>query len=98
MKFLNNLFSQWWAYIKSYRHTYIPDNPITSTVQEDTRAKESVKRFNKSFEQQQQSLNIRALKPHECADPLTCEKDKCFTWKPDKIVRTMKVRSLRRKK
>lgn len=97
MKFLSNLFCKWWSYVKSYRAPYNP-TPVAPMVQEDIRSKEQVRRFIKSFEEQRQALNIKALKPHECQDPISCEKDKCFNWEPDKIIRTMRIRPLRRKK
>lgn len=46
-------------------------------------------RLNKSFQQQQQQLQSRALIPHgaDCPDPLSCIKSVCFVWESDKIVK-----------
>lgn len=46
------------------------------------------RRLDKSFKQQEQQLQSMALKPHDkdCPDMLTCNKDVCWIWEPDKIV------------
>lgn len=56
--------------------------------QEDPRTQESIKRTRKTFEEQQQQMQARAMKAHaaDCPDPWTCKKNPCFKWEPDKIV------------
>lgn len=77
------------AWIQSKR---LMNNDITvsviPTVQEDTRSIKAVKRVRKAFEQQQEAMNIRALKRHSCSDPDLCTKRICFENIPDKIVHT----------
>jgi hypothetical protein len=62
---------------------------MTDMVQENARDKEAVKRVRASIKEQQQSMDVRALKPHDptCLDPISCTKDKCFVFKPDIISR-----------
>lgn len=64
------------------------DNVFTPTLQEDPRHQESLKRTRKTFEDQQQQMDTRAMKAHaaDCPDPWTCTRNPCFKWEPDKIV------------
>jgi hypothetical protein len=66
------------------------DTPILSpnSFQEDTRDAATKKRVRKAIEEQEQQLTARALKAHsaDCPDPLTCTKDPCFIYGPDKII------------
>lgn len=81
------------AHIKS---RFIPledlGNPLansgTDTVKEDTRTKKVRVRVAQAFEQQQEQMQARSLKPHDpsCKDPLSCTKTSCFERIPDKIV------------
>jgi hypothetical protein len=52
------------------------------------------KRVEKAFEQQQQSIYARSLRPHahDCPDPLTCTKFPCWTPTPDMIIASSKVK------
>lgn len=65
------------------RSIKMPDNYI-----EDVATKMAIKRVRAAFEQQQEAMNARALKPHaaDCPDPLTCTKENCFTYEPDKLI------------
>ena len=81
---------------KIVKHTKRPfrlmgqqDAPLIPTIQEDPRFQESIKRTRKTFEQQWEQMNARALKAHspECPDPWTCTKENCFKFEPDKIVK-----------
>jgi len=67
------------------------DNPIMvcspiDTTQQDVETLARIKRVRKMFEAQQAQMNARALQPHSCKDPLSCQKSKCWKWKPDKMV------------
>src|SRR5258706_15064435 len=80
----------WLYYFKEkFKNSRIDDkvSPI-KTVQENPRDDQAVKSFNKSFEQQQQQMRVRSLKPHDptCSDVLLCRRQKCFKRIPDKIV------------
>jgi hypothetical protein len=70
------------------RQSLVLQDVMSPTVQEDTRMKEQSKRVNKAFEQQQEAMSIRAMVRHsfDCPDPLTCTKENCWVWEPDKIV------------
>lgn len=57
-------------------------NPKAPMTQENP----VVSRVKESFKQQEQEMQMRALKPHQCNDPLTCTKDPCWEFEPDKIV------------
>lgn len=65
----------------------------SSIVTEDESAVNLRKRIHKAFDDQQSELHGRGLVPHsaECQDPLSCVKQPCFKWEPDKIVRTFIV-------
>lgn len=66
---------------------------------EDTRAAQAVKTFNKSFDQQQQQMQARALVAHEPGcDVISCNKVSCFKVEPDKIVKSTKSKRKRIKK
>lgn len=60
----------------------------TRTEQEDPRTVESIKRVKKTFEQNKELINARALKPHsfDCEDNLMCDKDNCWQFVADRIV------------
>lgn len=82
--------------INRFKIINISDTPIASINSplidpvfcENSKDQEVRKRVDKMFQQQQQDLNIRALKPHSahCKDPDLCTKPKCWKWAPDKIV------------
>lgn len=97
MKIIINWFRKIWTYFKSFRYTYIPNNPITSTVQEDTRDKEAVKRMHKAYDAQEESHLAMAKTPHHCTDPLTCD-GTCYKWEHDKIVEVKPVRTLKKRR
>lgn len=61
---------------------------LIKTTQEDQRDVQAVKRFEKHFEQEYQSVATRAMMPHgfDCQDNFTCTKQDCWKWQPDKIV------------
>ena len=59
-----------------------PLGPKANTVQENP----VVSRVKEAFKQQKQEIQLRALKPHQCNDPLSCEKDPCWVFEPDKLV------------
>lgn len=96
MKILSRLFWQWWSYFKSKSMPYNPESAVTSTVQEDTRAKESVKRMHKAYDAQEESHLAMANTPHHCNDPLTCD-GTCYKWEPDKIVEVKQIRKLKKR-
>lgn len=60
----------------------------TTTTQEDQREAETRRRVGNYLEQNKEILIARGMKPHgaDCEDNLTCKKDNCFKWQPDKIV------------
>jgi len=70
------------------RSKVIHSDFITTSTQEDPRTLESIKQARKSFDEQQQQMQMRALKAHsaDCKDPWTCTKSPCFVRMPDKIV------------
>ena len=71
-------------------------NPVN---QEDLRAINDVKSFNKSFDQQQQQMQARAMVPHEAdCDVISCNKNSCFKWECDKIVKRTTIKMKRIKK
>lgn len=75
----------------SSKRLFHVDSPMLSVkshsyVQENTRDREAVKRFIKSFEQQREQMQARAMVPHACSNPLECTKQKCFQWRPDTVV------------
>lgn len=59
-----------------------------STVQEDPRQLEALKRTRKMLEENQDIIMTRSLRPHSgnCEDPVTCEDKACWKFVPDKIV------------
>lgn len=77
---------------------YVRSNKIIDTempiavsdAQQDPASVETIKRVRKSFKEQQQAMDARALKAHEisCDDFLTCAKDTCFIQEPDRVVGT----------
>ena len=79
-----------WLYGFRMRHGNDPFMGCVAydVLQTDTRSHEMIKRIRKAFEQQQQAMNIRALKAHDpsCKDLLSCKKKHCFKREPDKIV------------
>lgn len=99
-----NRLKKWYEDIKKRHHIF--DEEMTkivhgkSAVQEDPRAAAVRSSVRKSFEQQEQAMNIRALKPHDpgCKDPLTCTKKICFIKKHDKIVDKETVSEAARRK
>ena len=82
------------------RYTASSAQIFSPSLQEDPRTQESIKRTRKGFEDQQQQMDARAMKPHafDCPDPLTCTKSPCFIWKPDKIVGEPKIEKVKTKK
>jgi hypothetical protein len=63
-----------------------PIMPVAhTTTQEDPRDIEAVKRFNASFDQQQQKIQTRSFAAHEasCVDTFTCQG--CFKYEPNVI-------------
>lgn len=73
------------------------DSPLVSEhsiAKECERTKETIKRVAAVFEEQAEQIQTMALKPHDptCEDPLTCTKEICFIFVPDKIVSTEVVK------
>lgn len=66
-----------------------PITPTNNTTTESQDAIDVRKRLDKSFEQQAEQLQSRALKPHDkdCPDMLACVKTVCWQWEPDKIIK-----------
>ncbi len=62
-------------------------NPMSSH-QEDTRTTQSIKRVRQVFEDNQEHISTRSMRPHgpDCEDASICENMNCFKWQPDKIV------------
>lgn len=62
-------------------------NPMLSH-QEDTRTIQSIKRVRQAFEDNQEYISARSMRPHgpNCEDASICENMNCFKWKPDKII------------
>lgn len=100
-----NRIALWWY---SFRRKFSPihediantvtgKSPSTQENHRDNKARQAVR---KAFEQQEQSMNARALKPHDpcCSDPLTCAKKICFIKKPDTIVKKSTVSENERRK
>lgn len=54
--------------------------------QGDLRDMQAVRRVREAFIQQEHSMSIHASIPHSCDDPILCNKEDCFQWKPDIIV------------
>lgn len=63
-------------------------SPFAPSAQEDTRARETVKRVRQAFKDQAQQIQTMSMKQHgaDCIDVMSCRKEKCFIWEPDKIV------------
>jgi len=78
----------WWYYFKEkYKYISIQDPTTTKviTTQENPRDAESIKRFNESFNFQEQQMQIRSCVGHERDCPMiNC--GGCFKWEPDKII------------
>lgn len=74
------------------KYLFIDDVPVVptkaATQQSDIRTQESIRRFRKSFQEQEAQMQERAMKSHDpsCKDVLACKKRKCFKWESDKIV------------
>ena len=78
----------------------IVPSAFSPVAQEDLRAINDVKSFNKSFDAQQQQMQARAMVAHEPdCDVISCRKKSCFIWSPDKIVRksTVKMKRIKSK-
>lgn len=88
MKMFSKIKSWWFHFKQSYKAFPREDIVMAKTyeVQECTRDAATKKRVQKQFDEQEQSMNARALKPHACPDPLSCVKRVCFKRTPDKIV------------
>ncbi len=80
---------RFWAWFKA-THKTLPTEEVlmakTYEVKECQRDAQTKKRVAAAFEAQKVEMRMRALKPHDCQDPITCEKDVCYTFAPDKIV------------
>lgn len=61
------------------------DAPIIETSQENQRDMEIRKRVNAAYDAQEQQVNMMALVPHHCDDPISCKKQNCWSFIPDKI-------------
>jgi hypothetical protein len=88
MKLLKRL-TEWWISVGNGKLTVTSlDNPFISkqTEQQDPRTQEVRKRVRKAFEEQAQQISMMAMKQHACQDPLSCKKEKCFVFEPDKII------------
>jgi hypothetical protein len=57
--------------------------PIKPTM---TQENPIVTRVKEAFKQQKHEMQLRALVPHSCDDPLNCERNPCWKFEPDKIV------------
>ena len=69
---------------------------LSPVAQEDIRAINNIKSFNKSFDQQAKQIQARALVAHELdCDVISCTKKSCFIWTADKIVRKSTVKMKR---
>ena len=74
----------------------IVPSAFSPVAQEDIRALNDVKSFNKSFDAQQQQMQARAMVAHESdCDVISCTKVSCFKWSADKIVRKSTVKMKR---
>lgn len=75
--------------IRSMSADGVVPSAMSPVNQEDIRAINDVKTFNKSFDKQAKQMQARALVAHgsEC-DVITCTKVSCFKVEPDKIVKT----------
>ena len=81
-KFFNDLLTT-----KNTENSNIPFEKYTKTTQEDARYRQTIKRVGAIFEQQQAQLGARAFIPHEMGcDEITCTKNACWKWEPDRIV------------
>jgi len=77
----------------------IVPSAFSPVSQEDIRAINDVKSFNKSFDAQQKQMQARAMVAHEPdCDVLSCKKSSCFKWECDKIVKRSTVKMKRVKK
>jgi hypothetical protein len=77
----------------------VPFSGLEPIAQEDTRAINNVKEFNKAFDQQEQQMQARALVAHEPGcDVISCNKVSCFKHEPDKVVSDTKPKRKRTKK
>lgn len=84
--------------IQSVDANGIVPSALSPVNQEDIRAINDVKSFNKSFDAQQKQMQARALVAHEPGcDVISCNKVSCFVWKPDKIIATRKMSSTRKR-
>lgn len=78
--------------IRSIDVSSVSVTPFVPVAQEDMRAINDVKAFNKSFDQQIQKQQLRAMVPHAAGcDVVSCNKTNCFKWEPDKIISTSTV-------
>lgn len=85
--------------IRSMSADGVVPSAISPVSIEDIRAINDVKSFNKSFDQQQQQMQSRAMVPHEAdCDVISCKKPSCFKWEADKIVKDMSKARKRTKK
>jgi len=73
--------------------TFNTTSPFVAISQEDPRKIQSVKNTRKAFKDQQQAMQMRAMKAHaaECDDTFTCTAEPCFKWESDKVVKTETV-------
>lgn len=57
-------------------------------TQEDSKTTQALKRLDAHFKAEMKNINMRALKRHaaDCPDPLTCTRETCWSFEPDKIV------------
>jgi hypothetical protein len=86
MKLLKRL-TDWWVQVGNGKLTVSSvDSPFVPNQQQDTRDIEVKKRVREAFKEQKQQIDMMAMKQHSCNDPMSCTKEKCFVWQPDKIV------------
>lgn len=97
MNCFKNLWWRIWVRIKSWSAKPKPFSTTVTMVKEDMRDKEAIKRFITSYKQQERNAQIKALKPHRAGcDPLTCQREQCYVWEPDTIVKKQKRRMRKR--
>lgn len=79
-----------WKLINDQFFTYITRNKQTSVApdiyQVDLRQFNEIARLRSHFKLHEKEMNYRATVPHNCDEPIDCEKANCFEFIPDKII------------
>lgn len=80
--------------IRSIDATGFSPSVFDPVHKEDMRAVNDIKSFNKSFDQQQQQMQARAMVAHEPdCDVISCTKISCFKWEADKVIKPKRKRT-----